>query len=67
MPAAFVVRGDTIDGHRLDEAIIKAAFDGRLARYKHPKRVVFVDAVPRNAMGKVQTDRLRRSLAGASA
>ncbi len=27
--------------------------DGRLARFKIPKSVVFVDALPRNAMGKV--------------
>ena len=33
-------------------------------RYKHPQDVVFVDALPRNAMGKVDGDRLRESLAG---
>jgi fatty-acyl-CoA synthase len=27
--------------------------DGKLARYKIPRRVVFVDVLPRNAMGKV--------------
>jgi malonyl-CoA/methylmalonyl-CoA synthetase len=32
----------------------------RLAGYKAPKRVVFVDALPRNAMGKVQKTELRR-------
>ncbi|MCC6708010.1 MAG: AMP-binding protein [Gammaproteobacteria bacterium] len=34
-------------------------FDGHLARYKLPKDVVFVDALPRNAMGKVEVQRLR--------
>ncbi len=32
--------------------------NGRLARYKHPRSVAFLDALPRNAMGKV----LRREL-----
>jgi len=31
----------------------------RLAKFKAPKRVVFVDALPRNAMGKVQKNELR--------
>ena len=30
-----------------------------LARYKHPKQIVLVDALPRNAMGKVQKNALR--------
>ena len=34
-------------------------FDGQLARYKQPQDVVFVDALPRNAMGKVEVQRLR--------
>ena len=34
-------------------------FDGRLARYKHPRDVVFVDALPRTALGKVEVSRLR--------
>ena len=34
-------------------------FDGHIARYKQPKDVVFVDALPRNAMGKVEVQRLR--------
>jgi fatty-acyl-CoA synthase len=32
---------------------------GRLARYKVPKSVVTVESLPRNALGKVQKDRLR--------
>ena len=31
----------------------------RLANYKVPKRVFFVDELPRNAMGKVQKNLLR--------
>jgi malonyl-CoA/methylmalonyl-CoA synthetase len=36
-----------------------AALEQRLARYKLPKRVFFVEALPRNAMGKVQKKALR--------
>jgi malonyl-CoA/methylmalonyl-CoA synthetase len=45
----------------LDEAKVLAALDGRLAKFKLPKRVVFVDDLPRNAMGKVQKNVLRES------
>ena len=46
-------------GATLDEAGVLALFSGRLARYKHPRRVVFMDSLPRNAMGKVQKFELR--------
>jgi malonyl-CoA/methylmalonyl-CoA synthetase len=42
-----------------DEAEILAAARGKLAGFKVPKRVVFVDDLPRNAMGKVQKAALR--------
>ncbi len=48
----------------LDEAAILAALDGRLAKFKLPKRVVFVDDLPRNAMGKVQKNVLRETYGG---
>ncbi len=32
---------------------------GRLAGFKRPKRIVFADKLPRNAMGKVQKNALR--------
>ncbi|WP_038035776.1 AMP-binding protein [Thermopetrobacter sp. TC1] len=47
---------------RLDEKGLIAALKERLAGYKVPKRVVFVDALPRNAMGKVMKDSLRDML-----
>jgi malonyl-CoA/methylmalonyl-CoA synthetase len=43
----------------LSEEAVLAALQDRLARYKLPKRVFFVDALPRNAMGKVQKKALR--------
>ncbi len=48
----------------LDEAALQHALRERLAAYKIPKRVLFVAALPRNAMGKVQKNELRRQHAG---
>jgi malonyl-CoA/methylmalonyl-CoA synthetase len=42
---------------------IGAALKERLAGYKRPKLVRMVDALPRNAMGKVEKAALRRELA----
>ena len=33
----------------------------RLAKFKLPKRVIFVDDLPRNTMGKVQKNLLRET------
>jgi malonyl-CoA/methylmalonyl-CoA synthetase len=46
-------------GAEIDEKAVIAALEHRLARYKQPKRVVFVDELPRNTMGKVQKKVLR--------
>lgn len=43
----------------LDEQAVFKALDGRLAKFKMPKRVIFVDDLPRNTMGKVQKNILR--------
>ncbi|MEO0681733.1 MAG: AMP-binding protein [Pseudomonadota bacterium] len=43
----------------LSEADVLGAFDGRLARFKRPKAVVFVEALPRNAVGKVLSPEVR--------
>ena len=46
-------------GHALTEGGIIAALKGEIASFKVPKRVHFVDDLPRNAMGKVQKNVLR--------
>jgi malonyl-CoA/methylmalonyl-CoA synthetase len=46
----------------LTEAAVLEALALRLARFKQPKRVLFVADLPRNAMGKVQKARLREDL-----
>ena len=46
-------------GAAVSEASVLSALDGRLAKFKMPKRVFVVDELPRNAMGKVQKNILR--------
>lgn len=53
------------DGETIDVAEIRAFCDGRLAAFKVPKRVVLIDALPRNAAGKVLKRELRERLASA--
>jgi malonyl-CoA/methylmalonyl-CoA synthetase len=48
----------------LDEGKIVARLEARLAKYKVPKRVVFVADLPRNTMGKVQKNILREQHMG---
>jgi len=62
VPVAVVVSADTT----LDAAAVISTFEDRLARFKHPKDVQFVDALPRNAMGKVEKFTLRKLVAGTS-
>jgi malonyl-CoA/methylmalonyl-CoA synthetase len=50
-------------GAHVDEASVLNALDGRLAKFKMPKRVIVVDELPRNAMGKVQKNILRDTYA----
>jgi malonyl-CoA/methylmalonyl-CoA synthetase len=47
------------DGAAPDEDAVIQAAKAALANYKVPKRVFFVDELPRNAMGKVQKNALR--------
>lgn len=51
-------------GATLDPAAVLDAVKDRLARFKQPKAAVVVDALPRNAMGKVQKAELRKTYAG---
>ena len=48
-------------GSSLTEAAVLATLEGRLARFKQPKRVIFVADLPRNTMGKVQKAALRET------
>lgn len=46
-----------------DEASILRAFEDRLAKWQIPDRVVFVEAIPRNATGKIVKTQLREQFA----
>ncbi|MEL6964248.1 MAG: AMP-binding protein, partial [Pseudomonadota bacterium] len=59
VPVAFA---QPSKGAERDAARLLQRLDGRLARYKWPKEVHFVDALPRSALGKVLRYRLRASL-----
>ncbi|MDO9246507.1 MAG: malonyl-CoA synthase, partial [Phenylobacterium sp.] len=47
-----------------DEAAMIATLRESLASFKAPKRIFFVEDLPRNAMGKVQKNLLRATYAG---
>ncbi|HEV7357309.1 MAG TPA: AMP-binding protein [Steroidobacteraceae bacterium] len=50
-------------GAVLSEQSIVESVKARLARYKVPKRILLVDELPRNTMGKVQKNVLRNTFA----
>lgn len=51
------------EGASLGEDAVLKSLNDRLAKYKLPKRVVFVEALPRNTMGKVLKADLRKAYA----
>ena len=51
-------------GAGLTQQSVLDAIGPRLARFKHPRHVAFVDELPRNTMGKVQKNVLRETYAG---
>lgn len=53
---AFVVLKD---GQQADEAALKAFVKERLAPYKYPRLIEFIDELPKTATGKIQRFRLR--------
>jgi acyl-coenzyme A synthetase/AMP-(fatty) acid ligase len=60
VPVAFVQRADGGEGS--DDALaadLRRRCETELARYKVPVEFVFVDAFPRNAMGKIVKRALR--------
>jgi len=51
-------------GEKPDMAAILASTQANLAKFKHPRKLILVDALPRNTMGKVQKNVLRQTYAG---
>lgn len=50
-------------GKTLTEEDVKTALSSDIAKFKQPKKVFFVDELPRNTMGKVQKNVLRDTFA----
>ncbi|MEM1207092.1 MAG: benzoate-CoA ligase family protein [Acidobacteriota bacterium] len=59
-PYAFVLPHDAAEDGLEDE--LKAYALGRLQAYKHPRRVLILDAFPRTHLGKVDRGKLRASV-----
>ena len=47
-------------GHTADEAVLQNLSRQHLASYKRPKKIVFVDSLPRNTAGKLLKRELRK-------
>ena len=56
-PVAFLVprQGADVDLSNIDAVIVD-----QLARFKHPKKLIVLNELPRNTMGKVQKNILRK-------
>jgi malonyl-CoA/methylmalonyl-CoA synthetase len=51
-------------GMTVEAEVLKAAMEHSLARFKQPKHLAVVEALPRNTMGKVQKNLLRQEYGG---
>ena len=51
-------------GLQLNDAHIRSHLQDHLARFKHPKRIEFMESLPRTALGKVQKEALLAMLNG---
>jgi long-chain acyl-CoA synthetase len=56
-PVAYVA---AMEGQVLQEEPILQYVKERMADYKNPKKVIFLPALPRNAMGKILKTELRK-------
>ena len=61
-PVAVVTRAD----ETLTAEGVLSALTERIARFKQPKEILFVDALPKNAMGKVVVDDVRKLVQSAN-
>jgi fatty-acyl-CoA synthase len=54
VPVAVVVRSPGQEGQSLDAERITQHLAAHIARFKLPRRVVFVEQLPKSALGKIQ-------------
>ena len=59
VPIAVIIKGE---GAEFTGDQFLERFQGQMARFKHPKSVVFVDDLPRSALGKVLKFEIRKML-----
>jgi len=52
------------DRHLTGEQVLNL-LEGRIARYKHPKEVIVVEALPKTALGKIRKEDVRKMVARA--
>jgi fatty-acyl-CoA synthase len=64
VPVAVLVRSADAAGQALSAEAVLAHLQSRIARFKLPRRVVFMDGLPKSALGKVQKPTLQAFLTG---
>ena len=64
VPVAVMVRSANAQGQSLTADVVLAHLQSRIARFKLPRRVVFMDTLPKSALGKVQKPVLLTLLTG---
>jgi fatty-acyl-CoA synthase len=57
--AVVVPRAD----HSVSSEQVMKLLEGRIARYKHPKEVIVVEALPKTALGKIRKEDVRQMVA----
>ena len=62
VPVAVLVRAADAPGQALSESSVLTHLQERIARFKLPRRVVFVNGLPKSALGKVQKPQLQAQL-----
>jgi fatty-acyl-CoA synthase len=64
VPVAVLVRSADAAGQCLTAEAVMQHLQSRIARFKLPRRVVFVESLPKSALGKVQKPALQTLLTG---
>ena len=64
VPVAVLVRTSDAAGHSLTSEAVLQHLQSRIARFKLPRRVVFITSLPKSALGKVQKPALQAQLHG---
>ncbi len=62
MPVAVRVRTQDAARQAPNAEAVLAHLQSRIARFKLPRRVVFMDSLPKSALGKVQKPQLQQLL-----